>query len=286
MNTNSSRPLPFAIITDAAPLGDDGVAISMLLASPRIDIKLIVCASGNFWAEDVAVNVRALLARFKRTDIPVVVGLPASAHFRRVESFVARLQVTKMFYSGALARPIPPSTSAHSDGYKELAAAIRDTKALNIFIAGPPSAAVAAIHEAKKDIKNIGRVFMMGGALHVRGNATPKAEFNFWFDPEAADSILGSGLDITLVPLDATDRLRYSETQIKSLPSDRPGAAYLKEYIATRKVRSKNPLHIWDEALSAIVLDRGLIESCSIVRLRVATRQLDYGKLEFTSDAE
>ena len=44
----------------------------------------------------------------------------------------------------------------------------------------------------------------MGGNLHSPGNATPSAEFNFWFDPEAARIVLRSrirqkimfGLDI------------------------------------------------------------------------------------------
>jgi hypothetical protein len=33
------------------------------------------------------------------------------------------------------------------------------------------------------------------------GNATPAAEFNFWSDPETADTLLASNLPITLLPL-------------------------------------------------------------------------------------
>jgi inosine-uridine nucleoside N-ribohydrolase len=43
----------------------------------------------------------------------------------------------------------------------------------------------------------------MGGADGT-GNVTPAAEFNVWFDPESAARAFDSGLDITMVGLNAT----------------------------------------------------------------------------------
>jgi inosine-uridine nucleoside N-ribohydrolase len=45
----------------------------------------------------------------------------------------------------------------------------------------------------------------MGGAIG-EGNVTPAAEFNIWCDPEAADRVFSSGLDVTMVGLDVTHR--------------------------------------------------------------------------------
>ena len=51
----------------------------------------------------------------------------------------------------------------------------------------------------------IERLVFMGGSIEAKGNVTGRAEFNFWFDPEAAQAVLRSaipekimfGLDIT-----------------------------------------------------------------------------------------
>ena len=53
--------------------------------------------------------------------------------------------------------------------------------------------------------ENIERIVLMGGSI-AEGNMTPAAEFNIWADPEAADRVFRSGLDVTMVGLDVTHK--------------------------------------------------------------------------------
>jgi purine nucleosidase/pyrimidine-specific ribonucleoside hydrolase len=51
----------------------------------------------------------------------------------------------------------------------------------------------------------IERIVLMGGSI-AEGNMTPAAEFNVWADPEAAQVVFRSGLDVTMIGLDVTHR--------------------------------------------------------------------------------
>ena len=53
-----------------------------------------------------------------------------------------------------------------------------------------------------------GKVIFMGGALTVRGNVNHFAEANIFKDPEAAKIVVESGLDVTMIGLDVTERTR------------------------------------------------------------------------------
>ena len=44
----------------------------------------------------------------------------------------------------------------------------------------------------------------MGGIGEGKGNITEFAEFNFWVDPDAADIVLNSGIDIKVIAWDVT----------------------------------------------------------------------------------
>jgi purine nucleosidase len=53
----------------------------------------------------------------------------------------------------------------------------------------------------------IARHVMMGGTLEAAGTMGPRAEFNVWCDPEAADDVLRAGLRTEMVGMDITRQL-------------------------------------------------------------------------------
>ncbi len=66
-----------------------------------------------------------------------------------------------------------------------------------LFLARHPDAA-----------ERVDRIVLMGGSIG-EGNVTPAAEFNVWADPEAADRVFSSGLDVTMVGLDVTHKALF-----------------------------------------------------------------------------
>ena len=61
----------------------------------------------------------------------------------------------------------------------------------------------------------VGSITFMGGALTVPGNVTPGAEANIMQDPEAADAILRSGVETTMICLDVTHQAVLTRRDIE-----------------------------------------------------------------------
>ncbi|HEV8208346.1 MAG TPA: nucleoside hydrolase, partial [Acidimicrobiia bacterium] len=60
------------------------------------------------------------------------------------------------------------------------------------------------------------RIVLMGGAV-AEGNVTPAAEFNIWWDPEAAARVFASGIDLTMVGLDVTHKALFTQAHVGRL---------------------------------------------------------------------
>ena len=58
-------------------------------------------------------------------------------------------------------------------------------------------------------IKKIKTLYIMGGIGEGKGNITEYAEFNFWVDPDAADVVLNSNIEIKMIAWDTTQIYGY-----------------------------------------------------------------------------
>ena len=255
---------PLVIITDATSYGDDSIALAMLATAQSAAIRLIVATSGNVWAEEAARNVHFLLARLQREDIGVCVGMPSSAFNARRRVFVhdAAMKPPPL-YSGALARELPQVSDRIrlcDDLFEAIAAVDRP----DLLIMAPASA-VAPVVSAHADFADhIGRIYLMGGAIEGGGNATAAAEFNFWFDPKAAEALLAADVPMTLLPLDPTRHLRYPARFRGDPDPECPGAKHVRECLAHEPTRS-----VCDELLATVVLDQSVVSRRRSMKLAV-----------------
>ena len=73
-------------------------------------------------------------------------------------------------------------------------------------------------------LKQAKEIVIMGGAFHCPGNITPQAEFNLWFNPEAAEIVLNSRSDLVFTPLDVTRRLIFTREMASSIAATNPNS--------------------------------------------------------------
>ena len=123
----------------------------------------------------------------------------------------------------------------------------------------------------------IKRIVFMGGNVGVPGNASAAAEFNFWFDPEAARIVMRSripkkvmfGLDIcNTAPIRKAefDQVTAVHTPITDLYREDLGNRYpgfLHNPGATG--------YMWDSLAAAYLLDPGFVTKSEIRYLDVLT---------------
>lgn len=255
---------PIIILTDATALGDDGIAIAMLTSDAQLNISLIVATAGNVWAEEVAQNVSALVKRLRLSSIDICISAPSASFETRRRTFSAEpIPNVSHFYSGALGLDVPTGLGDErlcDDLFNAIAAA----NLPDLVVIGPATALASTIRKHANLSSYVRHTYLMGGALRGHGNATPEAEFNFWFDPEAAETVLASDLPITLLPYDVVQGLHYSKSFVSALDSSRPAADYVLDCIG----RIPSP-PICDEVLAAIVIDPSLIARSHKMKLAV-----------------
>lgn len=243
-------------MTDAAPYYldcdtgvDDALALALLLAHPAVDLLAAGTVSGNTAAGQAARNTLDLLALGGRADVPVAVG---AAHP----------------LGGTFAGGAPHVHGGNGIGGVDLPTATRQPDArsavdllldlahayagrLRIVATGPLTNLALAL-EREPDLPELIRdVTVMGGAVRVPGNITPRAEFNIACDPRAAAAVLGARWPLTLVPLDVTLRHCFDEDDRAALLAKGTPltsalgqmlTAYLNHYEAVSRDR-RVPLH-------------------------------------------
>ena len=187
---------------DCDPGHDDAIALLLALASPEVDLVGVSTVHGNQTLEKTTVNALKLLEFVGRTDVPVAVG--ADRPLRR-EPFVAEYVHGESGMDGpALPQPTTEPVAEHAVDF--IARVVRESaEPVTLVPTGPLTNIGLFLARHPEVAARVERIVLMGGAIG-EGNVTPAAEFNIWADPEAADRVFSSRLDVTMVGLDVTHR--------------------------------------------------------------------------------
>ena len=197
---------------------DDAVAIALALNSPEIELLALTAVAGNAPVSECARNC-LLLAELLAPDGVPHVAVGAAAPLKR-ELTTAPEVHGEDGLGGALATlPEPERSLSEAPAHELLVEVARAHPGeLTLVATGPLTNLALALELDPGALAAFERIVVMGGAFDVPGNTGPVAEFNFYVDPEAAAAVMRSGLDITLVPLDATTRVALMRSELSALP--------------------------------------------------------------------
>jgi inosine-uridine nucleoside N-ribohydrolase len=103
-------------------------------------------------------------------------------------------------------------------------------RTLTVVALGPLTNIALLLALRPEAAERIDRLVLMGGAIGP-GNMTAAAEFNIWIDPEAAERVFASGLELTMVGLDVTNRAVLTREDAESLRATGPVGTAVAEML-------------------------------------------------------
>jgi len=190
--------MPIPVILDCDPGHDDAIALLLALASPEVELLGVTTTYGNQTLEKTTANALRVLEIVERTDVPVAAG--ADCPLERALMVAAHVHGESGLDGPVL--PPPETGPSAQDAVSFIAERVRDAGRPVTLVPTGPLTNVARYLSAH-GAAGIERIVLMGGAI-AEGNMTPAAEFNVWADPEAAQQVFSSGLDVTMIGLDVT----------------------------------------------------------------------------------
>jgi inosine-uridine nucleoside N-ribohydrolase len=206
------------ILIDCDPGQDDAIALLLAVASPEVELLGVTTVAGNQTLDKTTANALKVLELAGREDVRVAAGAD--------RPLVGELVVADDAHGESgldgPSLPSPRTKPLQQHAVDFLAERIlASNRPVTLVPLGPLTNVALLLVEHPDVARRLHRVVLMGGAIG-EGNQTPSAEFNIWIDPEAAFRVFQSGLDVTMVGLDVTNRAVLTEEDADGLRGTGP----------------------------------------------------------------
>ncbi|HEX3728643.1 MAG TPA: nucleoside hydrolase [Opitutaceae bacterium] len=289
----------------------DGVNLQpllMVIESPDVEVVGITVESGDGWQKESVAQTLRMLELIGRTDIPVAAGATYPLLNSEEETIRWEALYGRLAYKGAWMRTWPDYNTVNRPHYHsaeivpplaeglptgrpvpEPAAVFLAEKAraspgqISILALGPFTNLALAVKLDEGFAANAKELVFMGGSLNPNDSRldefsmqfvhSPRVEFNFRWDPEAARIMLHAGWKhIVAIPTDATVGTRLTPALAKEAAAGgTPAARYFGRW-------GQVGFPMWDETAAAAWLDPGLVRRRDRMAMDVAVDHgADYG---------
>jgi inosine-uridine nucleoside N-ribohydrolase len=284
--TTAATPKRLVLIDQdgSGPGGSNQMAMMVLLQSPAVEVLGISMVTGNAWRDNEAQHTMRMLELIGRTDVPVALGAVFPLVRTEQETQLASALVGKVAWLGAWGEnqalqpgpnhappPGPFDAQPLIEGAPHTAPIAEDAvhfmirqvhahpHQVTIFAAGPLTDIALAIAIDPEFAELTQGLVVMGGSLDPQTDvpefaASPRHEFNFWFDPEAARMALRAHWPhIEVTTVDVSIKAMFTEDMLGEIAkSQSPAARYIAAY-------SQERYFLWDELAACAWLDPSII---------------------------
>ena len=207
------------VILDHDGSVDDFRSLILLLANPEIDILGISITPADCYAENALETTRKILAKAGRSGIAIGVG-----DFHGINAFPADWRARPKILN-AFPSLIGVETNRNdviSSDALMTEKLLTTEEQVTVLMTGPCSNLVRAVQSNMDVVHGIEKVLWMGGAFDVPGNVATynhdgSAEWNVFWDPLSASTLLEYGLEIVFIPLDVTNQVPVTKAFLKEL---------------------------------------------------------------------
>jgi len=283
---SSAQKIKVIVDQDArGPGTSDQQAILVFLQSEKFDVLGITTVSGDQWVKEETQHVLRLLEISNHTNVPVIEGAEFPLINSKEESERWEAMYGKLEYKGCWTERFKANRSTiydqpyhapevvppMSEGEPHLKAQagtaaefivkmVHKYPGEVVLWAGGPLTNFALALKLDPQVAALAKEFvMMGGGLYAdKGAIDPGAidarrEFNWWFDPEAAQVVLRAPWKkVTITPIDISVKTRFtSEMKAEIAKAGTPVTQYLDKYSL--------PGYMWDEIAGAALIDPSII---------------------------
>lgn len=277
----------------SGPGGSNQMAMLALLQAPNVQVLGITMVTGNAWRDEETLHTLRMLELTGHADVPVAQGAVFPLIRTQEETRLAAPLVGKVTWLGAWGQgpttlvetkngvtPVTPARlQSHGpydippmlEGMPKLKPIdedavhflIRQVRAhphqVTIYAAGPLTNIALALSIDPEFAALTRGIVLMGGSLNPQTDdpefaTSPRHEFNFWFDPEAAHIVLRAAwprIDVTTV--DVSIKAPFTQAMLDEIgKSSSPAARYIAAW-------SQDRYYMWDELAACAWLDPTLI---------------------------
>lgn len=261
----------------SGPGGSNMQTLLVMIQSPQVEVLGITVVSGNQWRDEEVARTLRLLEIIGRTDIPVVPGAVFPLVRRRDETLLWQQLYGKVAFAGAwderwwhepfvvpaLAEGQPTTKPSDEDAAHFLIRMVHKyPHEVTIYEGGPMTNLASAISIDPKFAGLAQELVFMGGSLAPKTDnpefaRNPTHEFNFWFDPEAAQIVLRAPWKkIVCTPTDISIKTHVTRAMMKQIEAS---GTPLAKYVSRFAMYEPGGDIMWDELAAAAWIDPSVI---------------------------
>lgn len=257
--------IPVIYDDDGSP--DGTTALLYLLSYPTVDLKAVNLTYGEVYPEIYIQHLGRMMDDFG--IIHVALGYGQKPTSTDNIHFPESLRQSSNNFWGFPVPNAEKTYQAHPSPELIVSVIQQSPQPVTVFVTGPCTNLAKALRIDPEIKNNIAAVYIMGGAVYAPGNIydfypehdNKVAEWNFVADPQAAKEVFESGLEIYLVPLDATNQVFVNNQDTNQWRQGGEIANFAADiYDWLISIFGLGEAAIWDLMTAAIMLEPDLCD--------------------------